>query len=261
MSRAAATGRRYGEIARDYRRFFAPALVAFARPLVRTVPLANGAEALDLGSGVGTISALLARRGAAVTGIDASEGMLRESRGLARVRGDVYRLPFGDGTFDAALCTFVLHHLARPGRLVAEAVRVLRPGGMLATVTWGPFERPGPAIRAVERVLRRHRVPPEPPPVTPVYHRLTDAPAKMRRYAHGVGFRGCDAWEARGEYRFTHDGFVSYVTRIGPRGRVIAGLPDGKRARIADEIAAALGGLEPDDLTWRPALVYCLATR
>jgi SAM-dependent methyltransferase len=45
------------------------------------------------------------------------------------VVGDVTRIPFGDRTFDSALCTEVLEHLAEPGRCLAEIRRVVKPGG------------------------------------------------------------------------------------------------------------------------------------
>jgi SAM-dependent methyltransferase len=51
-------------------------------------------------------------------------------------RGDAEALPFADAEFDAVTANFLLPHLARPERAMAELVRVLAPGGRLAMATW-----------------------------------------------------------------------------------------------------------------------------
>ena len=60
-------------------------------------------------------------------------GLLRDNLQNAQVRlGDIYRLPFADGGgrgFDAVLFHQVLHYLDDPGAAVAEAARVMAPGG------------------------------------------------------------------------------------------------------------------------------------
>ncbi|WP_373862585.1 methyltransferase domain-containing protein [Nocardia lijiangensis] len=48
--------------------------------------------------------------------------------------GDAYGIPFGAGTFDAALCERVFQHLTAPGRAANEIARVLRPGGRVVVV-------------------------------------------------------------------------------------------------------------------------------
>ena len=75
----------------------------------------------------------------ALTGVDLSPAMLDLARtraaslGLAvdLVEGDAERLPFGDATFDTAVCALGLCSIPRPDRAVAELARVLRPGGTL----------------------------------------------------------------------------------------------------------------------------------
>jgi len=112
-------------------------LVGLEEPVVREV-LGDvaGLRVLDLGCGTGRHALWLAGQGAAVTGIDFSEGMLEEARGkpgadfvrfLAR---DLHQpLPFEDGTFDRVVSGLVLEHLKDLDPFFAEARRVLRPGG------------------------------------------------------------------------------------------------------------------------------------
>jgi SAM-dependent methyltransferase len=96
-----------------------------------------GRRILDAGCGSGALSAALRDRGAAVTGIDASAGMLALARrrlgdGAALHRVDLNdRLPFDDGAFDDVVASLVLHYLEDWGPPLAELRRVLRPGGRL----------------------------------------------------------------------------------------------------------------------------------
>lgn len=98
---------------------------------------------LDLGAGPGRIALMLAERlpECEVVGVDLSREMLRlaqqhrqVSAAADRVRftwGDVKQLHFADGAFDTVFSNTIAHHLADPKAMLAEAVRVLRPGGVL----------------------------------------------------------------------------------------------------------------------------------
>lgn len=100
---------------------------------------------LEIGVGTGRVAVPLAKHGLDVTGLDASKGMLRHARekGVARlVRGSAYRLPFADGSLDAALFVHVLHILDRPSDALGEACRVTRRG---AAALVRPAAREGPS--------------------------------------------------------------------------------------------------------------------
>ncbi|QPP07813.1 class I SAM-dependent methyltransferase [Streptomyces bathyalis] len=104
-----------------------------------------GRRILDAGCGSGPLSAALRDRGALVTGIDASAGMLALAR--RRLGDDVAlhvvdlsdRLPFADGAFDDVVASLVLHYLEDWGPTLAELRRVLRPGGRLIASVEHPF--------------------------------------------------------------------------------------------------------------------------
>jgi malonyl-CoA O-methyltransferase len=112
-------------------------LLQLEGPVVRAAAgEVRGLEVLDLGCGTGRHALWLAARGAAVTGVDFSEGMLAEARrkpGAEGVRFIVHdlhdRLPFSDGRFDLVVSGLVLEHLGNVDGLFAEARRVLKPGG------------------------------------------------------------------------------------------------------------------------------------
>jgi ubiquinone/menaquinone biosynthesis C-methylase UbiE len=63
-----------------------------------------------------------------------AEGRKRAPENVELVEGDAAALPFGRGSFDVVTTARTLHHVARPEVVLAEAVRVLRPGGTLLVV-------------------------------------------------------------------------------------------------------------------------------
>ena len=112
-------------------------LPALEEPLVReAVGDPRGLRALDLGCGTGRHALWLAERGALVTAVDFSEGMLGEARrkpGASAVRFLVHDLhaplPFAEGAFDLVVSGLVLEHLRDLPAFFGEARRVLVPSG------------------------------------------------------------------------------------------------------------------------------------
>jgi demethylmenaquinone methyltransferase / 2-methoxy-6-polyprenyl-1,4-benzoquinol methylase len=100
---------------------------------------------LDVATGTGGVALMLSERtGAAITGVDLTEQMLR--RGLQRIaqrgRADRIRLllargeqlPFPDDTFDALTFTYLFRYVADPAAAIRELARVVRPGGYVANL-------------------------------------------------------------------------------------------------------------------------------
>lgn len=95
----------------------------------------------DLGAGEGTFSQLLAQRALKVIAVDNSARMVEYGRELARSHalpnldyrlGDMEALPIDDASVDLAFFSQSLHHAQHPLKAVAEAFRILKPGGRIA---------------------------------------------------------------------------------------------------------------------------------
>lgn len=96
---------------------------------------------LEVGSGTGGFAARIAAAlpGVRLTAIDQSPRFveLTRSRGVEARVGDAQDLPFGDEAFDVVAALWMLYHVPDVGGAIAEARRVLRPGGLFVAVTNG----------------------------------------------------------------------------------------------------------------------------
>jgi len=124
--------------------------------LAAHVPLA-GARVLDVGCGGGALCRSLRSRGADVVGVECGAEPLQAARRAdpdhagSYVEGVGQDLPFGDGGFDAVVYSYALHHVPAQylDAALAEAARVLRPGGLLYVVE--PVAA-GPAFEVVRLI-------------------------------------------------------------------------------------------------------------
>jgi len=122
----------------------------FKRRLVEQAEIGEGQRALDPGCGTGTLTVMVkqTRPRAEVVGLDGDVNVLKIARskaaragvGLLLHQGMAYEIPYTDGYFDRVLSSLMLHHLSTrdKGRALAEVFRVLRRGGELHVVDFGP---------------------------------------------------------------------------------------------------------------------------
>ncbi len=135
----------YDEIAPHYDvRYGANSLEGVAALLRQLAAEAGGgqARALEVGCGTGHWLSVLAGQVGQVFGLDLSRGMLLEARRQAPaaglVQGQAGCLPFAGARFDLIVCVNALHHFPDPRAFIAEARRLLRPGGALVNVGMDP---------------------------------------------------------------------------------------------------------------------------
>jgi SAM-dependent methyltransferase len=142
--------------------------------------LATNTRLLDVGCGSGLALRLAADRGAAVSGLDASTGLLEHARrrvpGAPVVEGELEDLPFADDSFDVVTGFNSFQYATRPAAALAEAARVLAPSGRVLYLNWAPPELCEAAayLAAIGRLL------PAPPPGAPGPFALSDSDAILR---------------------------------------------------------------------------------
>jgi ubiquinone/menaquinone biosynthesis C-methylase UbiE len=165
-------------------------------PLLEAVGARPGMRLLDVCCGPGYLAAAAAARDLSAVGVDIAPAMVDLARGrvpAAEFRvGDAEALDFADGAFDAVVCAFGLLHLAEPERAVAEAFRVLRPGGGYAFTVWDGPERAaflGLGMQAVMAHADMSVPLPPGPPVFQMAHRSFTSAALEGAGFHDVTVR------------------------------------------------------------------------
>jgi len=132
---------------------------------------------LDVGCGAGMFLRLAADRGADVTGIDASEGLLAHARGRVPgapiSQGEIEDLPYDDDRFDVVTGFNSFQYAGRPAVALAEARRVAVPGGRVLLLNWAPPH----LCQAAGYLMALGALMPPPPPGAPGPFALSDTPA------------------------------------------------------------------------------------
>jgi SAM-dependent methyltransferase len=125
--------------------------------LIAQVQLPSVGWLLEVGCGEGANLHHLAARGVRCVGVDFALAKARfaaSATGMPAACADATRLPFGDGTFDAILVRDLLHHVDDRACVLAEAERVLKPGGLMTVIE--PNGR-NPIIAAQAAAIRAER--------------------------------------------------------------------------------------------------------
>ena len=126
--------------AANYADSFETVTKPFARPLLDAVDCRPGLRLLDVACGSGFISSLATSLGSTATGIDFSAAMVAQASkrypSVSFFEADAENLPFADGSFDAIVIGFGVHHFPSPRRAMSEALRLLRGSGRFAFTVW-----------------------------------------------------------------------------------------------------------------------------
>ncbi|HEY3379888.1 MAG TPA: methyltransferase domain-containing protein [Armatimonadota bacterium] len=127
------------DVATQYARFRGPCHDV-VQALIDNAHLSGKSRVLDVGCGTGNFCIALSELiGCHCAGLDPSAGMLAQARARAPqtlfVQGRAEALPYHDASFELLFSVDVIHHVTGHGEYIQEAKRVLRPGGLLCTVT------------------------------------------------------------------------------------------------------------------------------
>lgn len=199
-----------------------------------------GERILDLSTGTGWTSRLVARRGATVVGVDIASELLAAARATSAAEGlsidyqlgDAESLPFEDGAFDGVISTCGVMFASRQEAAAAELARVCRRGGRVALTTWlsdstlfGMFE-----------VMKRYMpAPPTPAPRSPFEWGRTERIRELLggpfdlRFEKGVSYYREPSAEAAWE---------TFSTGYGPTKSLAANLDPERREALRRDFVA-----------------------
>lgn len=147
----------------------------------------DGAVLVDLGCGAGLLAPYVAGKGYRHVGVDITTSALRAAatHGVTPVRGDVTSVPLADGCADVVTAGEILEHVTDLAGAVAEACRLLRPGGLLVIDTIAAT-----AVGRFVAVTLAEQVPGGPPPGIHDKALLVDRAVLLGECArHGVDLR------------------------------------------------------------------------
>ncbi len=269
---------RYDASALAYRTWWEPVLRPTAVDLLDRLERVAGRPAgrvLDVGTGAGLLAIEAVRRWPAVslTGLDGSAEMLAVAEtaaqaelspaDLARLdwrRGHAQDLPFEAGSFELVISSFAYQLVPRLTPALAEALRVLRPGGRLAFVTWRiADDRFGPDDAFEDALDELDPFDEEAPAEEARSGDLTSAGAVAARLRR-IGFRSViarDAW-----LTFDHDRstYVDFLAEYAER-ELFADLSAAERRRLRAAAARRLSRLEASAFRWRVPVIHAIAQR
>ncbi len=211
---------------------------------VRRLNPQPGERILDLSTGTGWTSRVVARRGATVIGVDIASELLDAARATAEAEelpieyqlGDAENLPFENGTFDAVVSTCGVMFASRPDAAAGELARVCRKGGRIALTTWLSDSN---LFKMFEVMKRYMSPPPSPAPRSPFEWGRTErirellGNAFQLRFEKGVSYyrepSGDAAWD-------------TFSKGYGPTRSLATNLDPERRAALREDFIAFHAG-------------------
>jgi SAM-dependent methyltransferase len=179
---SAIQGPLWGARADDWATIQEPLMRPLFEAALDALAIAPGCRLLDVGCGSGLALRIAADRGAEVSGLDASAGLLeyasRRVPGAQLVEGELEALPFADDSFDVVTGFNSFQYAATPAAALAEAARVSTSDGRVLYLNWAPPELCEAAayLQAIGKLL------PPPPPGAPGPFALSDPSAIARLF-------------------------------------------------------------------------------
>jgi ubiquinone/menaquinone biosynthesis C-methylase UbiE len=253
----------YSRRATAYDELWSPIIRPVGERLLDFLQLTDARRVIDVGTGAGALLPAIQRASprAEVIGVDRSEGMLRLCR--QRFAGplalmDVQRLGIQSGKFDAAVLAFVLFHMPSPKLCLDEVNRVLKPGGKVGTVTWGPETVPG-ANLVWDRELEAAGATTVTLPATD-NKSSTNSPAKITALLEQAGYRSIKAWAEPLQHQWQPEVHFEYLARSTARER-LGSLHPGAREDCLQRIRDRLANAGADQFVFRSEVVLATAVK
>jgi ubiquinone/menaquinone biosynthesis C-methylase UbiE len=265
----------FDEFAEAYRDWWGPVIAPAAVQVLDDVELPAGAAAtfdlLDVGSGTGVLALTALERwpSARVVGIDPSSRMLELASDAARRRSPTDatrlrtitapadRMPLADGSVDVAVSSFVIQLVPNRAAALREVLRVLRPGGRFACITWQeddlrfePDDAFGDALDELQII---------PPADERDVHPYT-SPAAAAAEFRSAGFGEVRARPVWLEHRFTPEGYLDLLEHWIDR-ELFAGLDAESREQLRIVALRRMSDLASDAFVWRRPLVRVIGRR
>ena len=199
-----------------------------------------GERILDLSTGTGWTSRLVARRGATVVGVDIAADLLEAARARAEAEGlridyqvgDAESLPFEDGAFDAVVSTVGVMFATNQEASAAEIARVCRKGGRIALTTWTPDGN----VFGMFSVMKRYMAAPSTPaPRSPFEWGRAERVRELLGSAFDLRFERATSYyrEPSAEAAWT-----VFSTGYGPTKSLAMSLDPDRRAALRDDFIA-----------------------
>ena len=267
----------YDRDAARYQEWWAPVIAPAALHLLDLVAPAvtdrPAARVVDVGAGTGTLARAAVARwpDLLVTAVDPSRGMLAVGEGEAartlrpadadRLEwraGVAERLPLEDGAADAVVSSFAFQYL--PSRIAAlrEAHRVLRPGGIVAVVTWLAADLPFEPWDLYVDVI--HELGLERPAGGRSTTRPFRSPSAAAALVRRAGFRQAHGSQGAVEKEWTLDDYVATTFESEDRD-FVATLDPPVRERLEARWRDRLAELEPSAFHYRDPIAYATGLR
>jgi SAM-dependent methyltransferase len=206
---------------------------------VRRIDPQPGERILDLATGTGWTSRLLARRGATVTGVDIAPGLIAAAGARAKAEGleieyeigDAEKLPYPDASFDAVVSTFGVMFVSRPEAAAGELARVCRKGGRIGLATWPPDG----SVHNMFVLMSAYAPPPTPSPPSPFAWGNRDRVQELLGRNFDLKFE-----EGISTY-YDRDGDAAwriFANGYGPTKTLAATLDEARRAQLQRDFVA-----------------------
>lgn len=241
-------GRLWGERADDWAAIQEGQFRRAYDDVLDRLALAPGARLCDVGCGAGLAVAVAAGRGLEVCGVDAAEALLAIARqrvpGADLRHGDLEALPFDDASVDAVTGFNAFQYAADPVAALAEARRIVRPGGTVVVMTWGSPE----GMEAASLVAALKPLLPAPPPGAPGPFALSD-PEALRTLVSKAGWQPVEVHDTDTAWQYAD--LPTALRGLASSGVAARAIAQSGAAAVDAAHARALAPFRRDDGSYR----------